>query len=267
MSAGGGQRTSIAHGRQGSGPPVALVHGLGATRALWKHVAPDLAREFTVLSFDLRGTGDSARPAGPYSLDDFVSDLRGLIEGLDLERPALVGHSFGGSIVLRYAADYPDDVPAVASIGGPVELPEQGRQGMRDRAETVEAQGMAAVAETVATNGLAASFREAHPDEFRAYTDLLAANDPQTYAATCRVIADLDLTDDLRRIDAPVLLIAGDLDGVVPPAAQEAIASAIRRVESIQVPDCAHIVPWEKPELLRDEVLRFLRAHAPVATT
>ena len=146
-----------------------LVHGLGATRALWKHVAPALAQEYEVVSFDLRGTGESDRPAGPYSLDDFVSDLRGVIEELELERPALVGHSFGGSIVLGYAAEHPGEVAGIVSIGGPVRLPDQARQGMRDRADTVEAQGMGTVAETVATNALAPSFREAHPDEFRAY--------------------------------------------------------------------------------------------------
>ena len=122
-----------------------LVHGLGARRALWKRVAPELAREFTVFSFDLRGTGESERPAGPYSLDDFVSDLRGVIEECELERPALVGHSFGGSIVLRYAAEHPGDVSSVVSIAGPVRLPDQARQGMRDRADTVETRGMVSI--------------------------------------------------------------------------------------------------------------------------
>src|SRR5207302_8090509 len=130
-----------------------------------------------VVSYDLRGTGESDRPPGPYSLDDFVSDLRGLIDELGLERPALVGHSYGGSIVLRYAADHSGEVAAVVSAAGPAVLPEQGRQGMLDRADTVEARGMDAVAETVATNGMAPSFREAHPDEFRTWADLLAAND------------------------------------------------------------------------------------------
>jgi aminoacrylate hydrolase len=82
-----------------------LVHGLGGTSAgIWRHLADDLAGEFTVVTFDLRGTGSSARPAGPYSLDDLVGDLRSVVQGLALERPALVGHSLGGSIALAYAA-------------------------------------------------------------------------------------------------------------------------------------------------------------------
>src|SRR5207245_1083737 len=139
----------IAYDRRGSGPPVVLVHGLGGTSTgIWRRLAGDLAEEFTVVTFDLRGTGASARSAGPYSPDDFVGDLRAVVRHLALERPALVGHSFGGSIALAYAARHPD-VAAVVVAGGPVVLPEQGRQAMRDRAETVEASGMGTVAETV----------------------------------------------------------------------------------------------------------------------
>jgi 3-oxoadipate enol-lactonase len=239
-----------------------LIHGLGGTSgSIWKHLPGELEGEFDVVTYDLRGTGGSERAPGPYSLDDFVADLRGLVEELGLERPALVGHSFGGSIALAYAARSPDEVAAVVSAGGPVVLSEQGQQAMRDRAETVEAQGMGAVAETVATNAMAPSFREAHPDEFRAYVEVLAANDPSSYAATCRVLAEMDLRGELAKIQAPVLLIAGDRDGVAPPPAQEATAAALQDATRIEVPDCGHILPWEKPEALRDAVLRFLREH------
>ena len=257
----------IAYHRQGSGPPVVLVHGLGGTsRAIWKHLGPELAREFEVVAYDLRGAGESARPQGRYSLDDFVFDLGRLIEQLELERPALVGHSFGGSVVLKYAADYPRDVAAVVAVGGPTTLPEQTRQAMRDRAATVEAEGMGTVAETVATNGMAPSFRAADPAAFREYVELLAANDVAAYAATCRTIGDLDLEDDLGRIEAPVLLLGGDQDGVAPPAAQERTAAAIADAEVVLVPETGHILPWEQPQRLREEVLRFLRSRMPVAT-
>jgi 3-oxoadipate enol-lactonase len=242
-----------------------LVHGLGSTAAgLWKHLRRELEGEFTVVTYDLRGTGGSGRPLGPYSLADFVGDLRELVEGLSLERPSLVGHSLGGTVVLAYAGTYPDEVAAVVAVGAPIVLPEQGKQGMRERAQVVEADGVGMVAETVATNGMAPSFREAHPDEFRAYVDILAANDPLTYAATCLALAEMDATDLLGQIEAPVLLLAGELDAVAPREAQERAAAAIARAERVEVPDCAHIVPWEKPEGLRDEVLRFLRhAGAP----
>jgi 3-oxoadipate enol-lactonase len=250
--------------QRGSGPPVVLVHGLGGTSAeIWKRVAGDLARDFAVVRYDLRGAGRSEVPPGPYGLRDFVDDLDGLIERLALGAPALVGHSFGGSIVLAFAAAHADAASSVTAIGGPTSLPEQAREGMWQRAETVEAQGMAAVAETVATNGMAPSFREAHPDEWRAYVQLLGANDPQAYAATCRVIAELDITAELPRIQAPVLLVAGDRDGVAPPAANREAAARIPDARFVEVADCGHILPWEQPEALLDAVRPFLRDAVP----
>jgi 3-oxoadipate enol-lactonase len=252
--------------QQGVGAPVVLVHGLGATsEAIWKHVAGELARDFAVLRYDLRGTGGSDKPPGPYALRDFVNDLEELIGRLAPEGPALVGHSFGGSIALAFAAAHPGAVSAVVAVGGPTWLTQQARDAMRQRAETVEAQGMAAVAETVATNGMAPSFREAHADEWRAYVQLLGANDPQAYAATCRVIADLDIAAELPRIQAPVLLVAGDRDGVAPPAANREAAASIPNARFVEVEDCGHILPWEKPEALLDAVRPFLREAVAVA--
>lgn len=236
-----------------------LLHGLGGTgAAVWKHEAEELARDFRVVVPDLRGAGESPRPPGPYSLQDFVDDLHELVEQLELAPAALVGHSFGGSIVLEYAAQYADGVSAVVAVGAPTELPEQNREGMRARAETVEHEGMDAVAESVATNGTAPSFREERPDEFQAYVELLASADPAGYAATCRAIADLDIGDHLSRIAAPVLLVAGDRDGVAPQELNRRNAERVPGGTFVEIPDCGHIVPWEKPEALLEAARPFL---------
>lgn len=243
------------------------MHGLGGTgAAIWKHHAEELARDFTVVIPDLRGAGESARPPGPYSLQDFVDDLHNLVDCLGLAPAAVAGHSFGGSIVLEYAAQYPGEVVAVIAVGGPTELPEQNREAMRARAETVEREGMVAVAETVATNGTAPAFRDARPSDFRAYVELLEGADPSAYAATCRVVADLDIGGHLERITAPVLFLAGDRDGVTPPEVNRRNAGRIERASFVEVPDCGHILPWERPEVLlqavRSFVLENVRTHA-----
>ena len=95
----------------GTGSPVVLVHGLGGTGTdIWKHQIADLAREFRVVAYDLRGSGQSETTPGPYTIDLLVDDLRALVEALSLGRVALAGHSMGGSVVLSYAARFPDDV-------------------------------------------------------------------------------------------------------------------------------------------------------------
>jgi 3-oxoadipate enol-lactonase/3-oxoadipate enol-lactonase/4-carboxymuconolactone decarboxylase len=246
----------------GRGEPVVLVHGLGGTGVdIWKHVIAPLAAEFRVISYDLRGSGRSEVTEGPYAVELLADDLGALLDALELGRVALMGHSLGGGIVLRYAATHPERVRAVVGVGAVVEPPEPAKAGLQARAEAVEAGGMAAVAETVATNGLAPSFREANPEEFQEFVSLLAANDPAGYAAQCRALVAMALTPLLERVEAPALLVCGEVDQASPPAANRENAARLRDARLVEIPDCAHIIPWEKPEQLLAAALPFLREH------
>ena len=132
----------------------------------------------------------------------------------------------GGSIALAYAARYSRRRASRWSGSAPRRsFPDQARAGLAARAETVEAEGMAAVAGTVATNGVSPTFREQEPEQFQELVAMLAANDPRGYAAQCRALVGLDLAGRLAAIEAPVLLISGDRDGVSPPAVTEANAA------------------------------------------
>ena len=179
----------------GTGEPVVLVHGLGGTGTdTWKKVIAPLAEDYRVIAYDLRGSGKSAVTPGPYSVELLAEDLDALVSALGLGRVALMGHSLGGGIVLRYAAGRSDQVRALVAVGAVAEPLEQAKAGLETRAQTVESDGMAAVAETVATSGLAPSFREAHPEEFQELISLLASNKPEGYAAQCRAL--VAMSDD-----------------------------------------------------------------------
>jgi 3-oxoadipate enol-lactonase len=244
----------------GSGDPLVLVHGLGGTGTdIWKKQIAELARDHRVIAYDVRGTGRTDVTPGPYTIELLADDLDALVQGLGLERVAIVGHSMGGGIALQYAATRPERVRAVVGAGAVAELPEQGKQGMETRAETVERDGMAAVAETVATNGLAPSFREAYPEEFQEFISLLASNRPEGYAAQCRALVAMAVTERFDQVKAPVLLVCGELDQASPPAMNEANAARLPNALVVQLADCAHIIPWEKPTELLDAVSGFLR--------
>jgi pimeloyl-ACP methyl ester carboxylesterase len=91
-----------------AGPPLVLVHGSWADHGDWDFVVPALAERFRVLTYDRRGHSRSERPSGQGSLDEDVADLAALIEQLDLAPAHVVGHSSGGSIVLRLATRRPE---------------------------------------------------------------------------------------------------------------------------------------------------------------
>ena len=92
----------------GEGAPVVLVHGSWGDHHDWDPVVPGLARTFRTLTYDRRGHSQSERPASQGSIEEDVADLALLITAQHVAPAHIVGHSFGGSIVLKLAAARPD---------------------------------------------------------------------------------------------------------------------------------------------------------------
>lgn len=101
----------------GRGPDVVMIHGLTGNQAVWHlKIIPLLLDQFRITTYDLRGHGYSEMPPSGYSADDMADDLVDLLDALGLERPALVGHSYGADISLYCAHHYPQRVSKVVAI-------------------------------------------------------------------------------------------------------------------------------------------------------
>jgi len=95
----------------GSGEDVVMVHGLAANLAFWRlKIVPCLAAHYRIAAYDLRGHGRSAMPANGYSPSNMAEDLKGVLDAGGIEAAHLVGHSFGGAVVMEFAARYPERV-------------------------------------------------------------------------------------------------------------------------------------------------------------
>jgi haloacetate dehalogenase len=105
---------------EGSGPPVVLLHGFPQTHLMWRHVAADLKRDFTVITPDLRGYGASDKPAeaGPdtYSKRTMARDVVRMARELGFDRFALGGHDRGALVAIRAGLDHPQHVTHLASL-------------------------------------------------------------------------------------------------------------------------------------------------------
>ncbi|GAB2726936.1 alpha/beta fold hydrolase [Nocardia thraciensis] len=118
IDVGGGIELSAAVG--GSGPAIVLLHGFPQTHLIWRHVAPVLAEQHTVVCPDLRGYGASAKPEAveenTYSKRTMAADIVGLADALGIDRFALIGHDRGGHVAFRAGLDHPNRVSHLGTL-------------------------------------------------------------------------------------------------------------------------------------------------------
>ncbi|MBS1662564.1 MAG: alpha/beta hydrolase [Bacteroidetes bacterium] len=100
----------------GTGEPLVLVHGFGQNWYMWNRVMPELAKHFTVITPDLRGLGESGKPAGGYDKKTMATDIYQLTKKLGYSKINLAGHDIGMMVVYAYAAQYPSEVKKLALL-------------------------------------------------------------------------------------------------------------------------------------------------------
>jgi len=107
----------LAHEEHGAGdPPMLFLHGMACVRHDMDLLIDAFAADHRCVAFDLRGHGASDVPVDAYATTDFTDDIGRMIDDLRLDRPVLVGHSFGGSVALAFAAAHPEQVRALVML-------------------------------------------------------------------------------------------------------------------------------------------------------
>jgi len=102
-----------------SAPKLLLIHGLASNARIWNFVAPELAKNFRVVALDQRSHGLTSTPLnGDFSFAAVCDDMRAVCDQLEFEKPLVIGHSWGGSVALEYAARYPTAVAGLVLVDG-----------------------------------------------------------------------------------------------------------------------------------------------------
>jgi 3-oxoadipate enol-lactonase len=238
---------------------VVLIHEMGGSLESWDEVVPRLAASRRVLRYDTRGAGLSEKVRGALSIDTMVDDLAALMDALGITgKVALAGIAVGGAIALHAAARLPQRISA-AVVGSPaIGIAAERRAAVLARVDAIERNGMRSVVDDSMANG--------YPPELRADAARFAAsrarwlgNDPASFGAIYRMLADMDLQPELQRIVCPALVIAGALDGTRPPALVEPVARPIPGAR-YAVLETGHYAPLQTPELYAQTITEFLDA-------
>ena len=123
----------LCHESTGDEFPVILIHGYGSGKEIWKPQVKDLSKRYRVITFDMRGAGGSDRPNFPYTMDILADDIKGLMDGLGIERAHVGGRSLGGMIGQNFTLKYPNHVEKLILITTNAGMPtEEAVDMMRD---------------------------------------------------------------------------------------------------------------------------------------
>jgi 3-oxoadipate enol-lactonase len=197
------------HGR---GDPLVLLHGLGSSSADWAFQAAPLGDHFRLIAPDLRGSGRSDAPPGPYSIAQFAEDNWALLDGLGLERSHLMGFSLGGAVAMEMALQRPHAVARLMTINT---LPSYRLDSWRKRMELVSQVAIVRGLGMRRLASLAAKrlFREPHQAPMRRRVLEVVGNAPRgPYLDTVRALAQWCALERLPTLQSEMLMLAGEHD-------------------------------------------------------
>ena len=256
---------SLRYQLTGEGPTtMVLVHEMGGTLESWDDLVSLLPISRRILRFDIRGFGASSKISGTADIDILVEDLRAQLDALGITTPvAIAGCAVGGAIALRFAAHHPDRTEALIAIGPATGVTPERRQATLDRARLAEEQGMLPGTDAL----LDATWPEvlrADRARFASYRAKWLSNDPHSYAAINRMLADLEMTADFAAISCPTLFLAGQHDQLRPPSSTEALSRQIANARFTAL-DTGHFMAVQTPALVAAAFNEFLGARASIS--
>lgn len=238
-----------------AGRPVILLHGITDSWFSFSRVLPDLSKAHRVYALDLRGHGDSDRPADGYAPRDMAADVIAFMDALGIRRATLVGHSMGSFVAQQAALAAPERVAALVLIGSATTFHNEVTLGLQ--------QAMASLPDAV-------------PEDFVREFQLSAVHQPVPEEFLVRVVAesrkvaarvwraawagllDTERSAGIGGPGMPALLIWGDRDGLFPRSEQEALVAALP-VASLKVyRETGHTPHWERPAAVVRDLERFL---------
>ncbi len=240
-------------------PVLVLNHTLATSRAMWRAQIPHLSGRHRVISFDMRGHGESAAPDYPYNLEMLAEDVIGVLDGLGVERPAIfLGISIGGMVGQALGLRHPDRFRALILCNTASRTSPEGRAGFDQRIEAVRKDGIEGQVQPTLERWLSAEFRSRDPQTTKWVADMVRGTPVAGMVGCCEAIKALDYTDQLDRITLPTLIIAGEKDPGAPVAASEVIRDRIKGAHLEVITGCLHQTPIEAPDTFNRIVGAFL---------
>jgi 3-oxoadipate enol-lactonase len=234
----------LAYTRRGKGTPLVLLHGYPLDHHLWEEVAPLLEDTFDLILPDLRGFGESTTVDSPYTMDDYASDVAGLLDQLGIQKAAIAGHSMGGYVALAFARLYPERISGLGLVSSQVPAdPPDRRDGRYKSAAEVSEKGIGGVVETMAP-------KFTSDERLQAFArDAMERQQPAAFIGALKAMAErMDSTPLLPSFKFPVVIIHGKADALIPIDRAREVKNAVPHAHLVELESAGHIPMLEAKE-------------------
>jgi len=249
----------------GEGFPIVFIHGYTGNSRNWALTAPALAERFRVISVDLRGHGQSAKPMSEddYALETMASDVYELLKNLDVNECALMGHSMGGIVSQLLILEHPEVVRALILVDTAGEVPkgllyDDRRKQRQKLVEIAEKEGMEAVfEEQLKVTAIPEAF-QANPEYIDVWRQQFLMTSREAYIACAAGMSSRrSLLDDLASITVPTLIICGEQDEPFLEPSRD-LQKAIPGSELMIISGAGHGPQMETPGEFNKALIAFL---------
>jgi len=244
------------------GVAVICLHGIGGRRDVWEPQLQTIVRcGFRAVAWDAPGYGDTPQ-ADMAGWDGFSNALSRLIDGLNLERCVLLGHSFGGMIAQYFVSKHAGRVSALILSATSAAFGKSDGAWQRDfiaqrLGPLDEGRTMAELAEALVSSLVG---KIPDPTGVKRARNAMAACPDATYRRSMEALVTFDRRENLSRIDVPTLVIAGEHDTNAPATMMERMAARIPGARFVVVPQAGHLANLEQPAAFNAALSEFLRS-------
>ena len=255
---------TINYEQQGAGEPLLLIPYLAADNACYAFQVGDYAKQFTCISMDPRGAGESDKPAGSYSTRQFADDAAALLTALKIERAHVMGLSLGAATGLWLASRHPEKVKSLSLHSCWAKSDPYLTTVVRTW--QVMAKGLGSVPEMVIqgifpwcfTPGLYAA-KSDYIEQLAAFVRSRPKQPVDAFLRQSEAVIAHDASGELGRIKAPTQITFGRHDMVTSTRFADALKGGIKGSELLVFEDCAHAPIYENVADFNAKTLAFLK--------
>ena len=243
-------------------PWITMSNSLATTHRMWDAQMDVFAKQYRVLRYDKRGHGETDVAPGPYSFDLLADDVLALLDALQITRTHFVGLSMGGMTGMTMALRKPSALRTLVLCDTTSKDPLGDPALWQQRIDAVNAGGsMEPLVESTVARFLTPDTVKNRPEVADAVRAMVRNTPIGGYIACCQAIAKLNLTDRLRDISIPTMVVVGADDPATTVEMARTIHQRIAGSELVILKDAAHLSNLEQPEAFNEAVLGFLKRH------